>query len=255
MSPIDEDIHLNTHVDEGGIATLRDEGVADPWTSLHLDGCAVCTAELADAKNRAAAVGDALASLDIPVDVPAAKAAVRRRLDRERSEAPGGLRRIPVGRAAAILLVTAGAAAALPWSPLARWWSAPTVPPNPSTTATQEALPPGDPATASIAVDVVDAIEVVVNGAPAGATVEVVWLGESFARVAAPSGSQFTFSNGRIELQATAGAVRLELPRTARARVVVNGRDYLQRSASGITVVEPGAEVADERIRFVVPGS
>jgi hypothetical protein len=258
MSPIDEDIHLNTHADphadphadEGAIATLRDEGMVDPWLSSHLDECAVCIAELVDAKGRSAAVAEALATLDIPVNVTAAKTAVRRRLDRERPEVSRSARRIPIGRAAAILLITAGAAAALPWSPLARWWSEPAVP---APAAATQSAAPGDPTAASVAVVVVDAIEVVVTGAAAGAAVDVTWLDEGSARVAAPSGSEFTFSSGRIEVQATAGALRLELPRAARASVVVNGRDYLERSAAGISVIEPAAEVTDERVRFVVP--
>jgi hypothetical protein len=241
------------HLNEGRIAALRDTGTANPWESSHLDGCAVCTAELADARSRAHAVGDALAALDSPVDVAAAKAAVRRRLDAQRSEASPRRRRVPIGRAAAILLVTAGAAAALPWSPLARWWSAPSTeggtPTAPSTTV---AVPAADPATASVAVDVVDEIRVLVTGAAAGATIDVVWTDTALARVTAPSGSRFTLATGRVEVQAVEGSVSVELPRAARASLTVNGRSYLERAAEGTTVVEPAAEVTVDRIRFLV---
>jgi hypothetical protein len=187
------------------------------------------------------------------VDVAAAKAAVRGRLDAERSEAIPRRRRVPIGRAAAILLVTAGAAAALPWSPLARWWSAPSAEEGTSATpSTTVAVPAADPATASVAVDVVDEIRVFVTGAAAGATIEVVWIDTALARVTAPSGSRFTMATGRVEVQAVAGSVSVELPRAARASLTVNGRSYLERAAEGTRVVEPAAEVTDDRIRFLV---
>jgi len=243
------------HLDEGRIATLRDEGTLDPWASTHLDACAVCTAELTDARSRAHAVAETLAALDSPVDVAAAKAAVRRRLDRERSEATARRVRIPIGRAAAILLVTAGAAAALPWSPLARWWSTPSTVTSvtPTTTPAGSVASTAGPATASIAVDVVDEIQVLVIGASEGATIDVVWTDAGPARVTAPSGSRFTLATGRVEVRAVEGTVSIELPRAARASLVVNGRAYVEPSPTGTTtIVEPAAEVADDRIRFLV---
>jgi hypothetical protein len=248
----------NMHLDEGQIATLRDERTAEPWASSHLDACAVCTAELTDARTRAHDVADALATLDRPVDVTAAKAAVRRRLDRARIEDAPVRRRIPLGRVAAILLVTAGAASALPWSPLARWWSAPSAEEESSPpAATVTSAPDAGPSTASIAVDVADGIQVIVTGASAGATIDVVWTDAASARVTAASGSRFTLATGRVEVQAVEGIVSLELPRTARSGLVVNGRTYLepspQGSTLGATVVGPAAEVTDARVRFLVP--
>jgi len=252
------DAYSDRHLDEGQVATLRDEGSADPWASAHLDTCAVCTAELADTRGRAHAVAEALAALDFPVDVQAAKAAVRRRLDRARSEGMPRRRRVPIGRAAAILVVTAGAAAALPWSPLARWWSAPSIEEGtpPSATATRAAAPAEAPVAASIAVDVIEEIEVVVIGASAGATIDVIWTDAGSARVTAPSGSRFALATDRVEVRAAEGTLSVELPRTVRATLVVNGRSYLERSPQGAeietTLVEPAAEVTLDGIRFLV---
>jgi len=243
------------HLDEGQIATLRDEGPTDPWTFSHAKECHVCAAELADARMRAATVEEALMTLDAPVDVAAAKAAVRRRLDRERSRPQQQSRQIPFGRAAAILLVTAGAAAALPWSPLSRWLS-PTAP-SPATAPTSlptspaQAPRPADLET-TVSMNVVDRIDVIVSGASSGAALDVVWRDGAEALVAAPRGSSFSLATSRVEVGATDGAVRVEIPRAAAATVVVNGRTYLRRSTEGLSLVEPATEVSDERVRFLV---
>jgi hypothetical protein len=249
------DTHSTTHLSEAQVVTLRDEGTLDPWVFSHLDGCGVCVAEVEEAKSRTTTVSEALGTLDVAVDVAAAKAAVRRRLDLRRPGTRPALRRLPLGRAATFLLVTAGAAAALPWSPLARWWSAPETTPPPSPTATQTATPAAEDAPASIAIDVADHVEVVMSGVSAGSTIDVVWNDGRAARVSGPSGSRFTLATSRIEVEAAEGSLRVELPRARNAVVVVNGRTYLEHSltgAGGTTVVEPAAEVTDAGVRFLV---
>jgi hypothetical protein len=205
---------------------------------------------------RGTVVSDALVALDFDVDVESAKAAVRVRLDGQRPRAVrpvGNLRRsIPIGRAAAILLVTAGAVAALPWSPISPWHTAPSSPTSLPTPTSQSAAPVGAATTARVTVDVTDRIDFVVRSASAGTALEIVWRDDTAASVAAPEGSSFALGAGRVEVQATAGAIRIEAPRGAELAVTVNGRTFLERSAAGLTVAEPAAEVTDGGVRFLV---
>jgi hypothetical protein len=247
-----DDSTMTSHLDDGRIVMLRDGDPSDPRDATHLDACAVCTAELEEARVRASFVSDALSTLDFPVDVTAAKRAVRERLDRDR--APAVPRRaIPIGRAAAILLVTAGAAAALPWSPISPWRRAPTPPASVPVTTTPPAAALADAiATASVTVDVADRIEISVSSASSGSALEIVWQDGTSARVAAPRGSRFALGAGRVEVEATEGPIRIEAPRGAELAVVVNGRTYLERTPDGLTVSEPAAQVSDESVRFLV---
>jgi hypothetical protein len=255
-----EDRTMISHLDDARVVMLRDMSQdEDPLESSdvsHVRACAACAAELEDARVRGSVISDALAALDFPVDVASAKAAVRARLDERRPRAVApvrGLRRsIPIGRAAAILLVTAGAVAALPWSPISPWRATPTIPTTLPEAPSQSAAPERAAPTATVTVDVTDRIEIVVRGAAAGSALEVVWRDDSAASVAAPEGSSFALGAGRVEVDASAGAIRIEAPRGADLAVTVNARTFLERSAAGLTVVEPAAEVTDGGVRFLV---
>jgi len=251
---------MTMHLDDARVVMFRDrphdEDPFDAQDVAHLRACAACAAELEDARVRGSVISDALATFDSPVDVATAKAAVRARLDDRRPRAArpvGDLRRsIPIGRAAAILLVTAGAAAALPWSPVSPWRTTPTTPTSLPTSTSQSAPPEGAASTTSVTVDVTDRIEFVVRSASAGSALEVVWRDDTAASVAAQEGSSFALGAGRVEVDASAGAIRIEAPRGADLAVTVNGRTFLERSAAGLTVAEPAAEVTDEGVRFLV---
>jgi hypothetical protein len=247
---MDEDT-MTSHLDDGRVVMLRDGDPSYPQEAAHLDGCGVCTAEIGEARVRASVVADALSTLDFPVDVAAAKVAVRERVDRER--APAGPRRtIPIGRAAAILLVTAGAAAALPWSPISPWRRTSAPPVSVPITTIQPAPQADADATASVTVDVAERIEISVTTASGGSELVIVWRDGTSARVAAPRGSSFVLGASRVEVAATEGPIRIEAPRGAGLAVVVNGRTYLERTPAGLTVSEPAAEVSDESVRFLV---
>lgn len=251
---------MTLHLDDTRVVMLRDmlpdENPFDPRDMSHLRACAACAAELEDARVRGAVISDALGALDLPVDVAAAKAAVRARLDdrRPRAASPGRnlSRSIPIGRAAAILLLTAGAVAALPWSPISPWRTAPTTPTSTPTAIPESPTPAAAAAAASVTVDVTDRIDIVVRSAAAGSAIEVVWRDDTAASVAAPEGSSFALGSGRVEVDASAGAIHIEAPRGADLAVTVNGRTFLERTAAGLTVVEPAASVTDEGVRFLV---
>jgi hypothetical protein len=253
-----EDRTMTLHLDDARVVMLRDtlpdENPLDPRDASHLRACAACAAELEDARVRLSVISDALGALDLPVDVAAAKAAVRARLDdrRPRAASPGLNRSIPIGRAAAILLLTAGAAAALPWSPISPWRTVPTTTTSTPTATPEASAPAAGASTASVTVDVTDRIEFVVRSAAAGSPIEVVWRDDTAASVAAPDGSSFALGAGRVEVDASAGAIHIEAPRGADLAVTVNGRTFLERTAAGLTVAEPAVSVTDDGLRFLV---
>jgi hypothetical protein len=249
-----------THVDAGTIAALRDELGPGAPEYAHLRVCSACVAALAEASSRATFVAESLAALDMPVDLAAAKAATRARLDHVR--AMGRVprwRQWPLGRAAALLIATAGAASALTWTPIRSLWTTPEVVPAATPTPTSTSTPTGAttqmPTTSGIAVDLEGlALAVIVRGAAPGAVVEVVWTSEAVARVEGPAGSGFTYGEGRLEVESAAGDLRLELPRAARSTVEVDGRVWVERSVEGLSVNGPTIERTNDLLRFVVPG-
>lgn len=245
-----------THVDAGTIAALRDELAPDAPGRAHLRTCSACAAALAEASARAAFIADTLTALDMPVDLVAAKARTRARLDRTRNQrrtAPW--RAWPLGRAAVLLALGAGAASALTWTPLRNLWPArepsPAVEPAvvPTTVTTPAQLPP----TSGIAVDVSGGdIHVIVRGAQPGATLQVVWTSGAIARVAGPAGTGFTYGEGRLQVDAMPGDVRLEIPRGVMATVEIDGRVVLERSLDGVTVNGPVRARTDDAITLEI---
>lgn len=246
------------HLDDATIIALRDDDVAGGATYAHLDECAICVAAVADATSRSILMAGALATLDGPIDVAAAKAATRARLDHTRAaRTVPAWRHWPLGRAAMILLASAGAASALTWSPLRSLWPPPPSAPEPAAVAAPAPTlaPPQETTPSGIAVPVSDGrIEVIVRGAAPGSALEVAWSREAIARIVAAPGSVFTYADGRVEVDAAAGGLRVELPRAASAATVeVDGLVYVQRSAAGVVVLKPAVERTDDLIRFVVP--
>jgi hypothetical protein len=243
------------HLDEAILVAVRDREDGYEPATAHLAGCSMCTDELEEVERRAQVLGEALASLDEHVDVVRAKAAVRGRLDARREEAgaPRRMWRGHVGRAAAIVLLTAGAASALPWSPVRHWWVGEQAE-TPTVSGPVGAAPQAAASLAGISVAVPQGrIAVIVRGARAGTEIEVVWVDQATARVSAPSGSGFTYGDGRAEVMAAPGPIRVELPRDASfASLEVDGRVFLERSADGLAVPGPAVERSEAGIRFVV---
>lgn len=240
-----------THLEEGTIVAIRDGQLVDADAKAHVGTCAQCASALDGARRRAELVSSALSLLDAPVDTKRAKQVVRRRLDHQR-EADTATTRwvVHLRRAAAVVLLTAGAAYALPGSPV-RGWLGPepeTVDTPPGTTSAQESARGG------IEVLVPDGrIRVSLTQVQPGVTIEVVWTDEARARISAAPGSSFSFGDGRAEADVAGGPVLVELPRLAPViSLVVDGRTYLRRSSGPLEVLEPTVQRTDDRLRFVV---
>jgi hypothetical protein len=246
------------HLDDATIVALRDDPNTDASAYAHLEECATCAAEMTDARGRSILIADALATFDGRIDVPAAKALVRARLDQARSaRSVPAWRKWPLGRAAIMLLASAGAASALTWAPLRSLWApaSPLQEPAPAAVGAPPQEPSPEPTPSGIGVPLAGGrIDVIVRGAAPGSALEVAWSTRATARITAPQGSVFTYADGRVEVDAASGGLRVELPRGASAATVeVDGRVYVERTATGVVIHEPVIESTNDLIRFIVP--
>lgn len=245
-----------THLDEATLVALRDREEVSTEAARHAASCAWCADALEDATVRESRIAGMLSSLDVDeMDREAARVAVRARLDellQRRSAGRPWWRPAHLGRAAAVLLVAAGAVAALPGSPVRQWISDPVVtdiPAEVEETVAQEA----EPSAVTVPVEP-EGLQILVSSLGPLSELEVVWIGGAAARVEAPAGSRFTYASGRVEALVAGGRVRVELPRTGGPlQLEVDGTPYLTRSADQLRVEGPVGDRSDERILFVTP--
>lgn len=242
-----------THLNEGIVIAIRDGALVPGDARVHAEECSVCAEALARARQRAEDIAEILGSMTADVDVEAAKASVRARLDELRAAERLRRRWIPsLGRAAALLLVAAGAAYALPGSPVRGWIE-----------STQERLTVDPPVAATsqervdgsrIEVAVPDeGIHVGLRSVAPGAEVQVVWLDEPVARISAAAGSSYSFAEGRAEAVVTAGDVRLEIFRGARAvSIEINGRMVYEGSSDSPRLLEGVVTRNEDRMIFTI---
>jgi hypothetical protein len=243
-----------SHLDEGTLLTLRDTALVEVSVRDHLAECADCHDAFQEARVRAEAIESLLSELDEPHDVGAAKANVRGRLDTRPLRSPrtaGSLWSSGFGRAAAVLLLAAGAVSALPGSPVRSWITgAPSEPDEAS--ATTQAGPSVERSAVAVPTDG-NGIRVVLAGAAAGIELEVIWVEGTTARVSAPEGSAFSYGDGVLEAQLAEGAVRVELPNTGPVVVEVDGLVYVRRADDVVEVEGPLSEQSESRMLFTIP--
>ena len=259
-----------THLDEGRLLSLRDAPSGHDEEALeHVASCEACRVALDAAQTQEGDITNALASLDEAWDLDGARAAVRARVAEKSGRAaqasvvPTPQRRMSwsLSRAAGLVLLTAaGASAALPGSPVRGWLSevfssedagvvgAPTED-APAAAATSESEDTGVRLAAAGG-----PLQIVVQGLRPGEEVHVRLVPGDEAAVFAPVGSRFTSAVGRIEAIATAGPVRVELPRDVTpVALEVNGRIYLRNTAGGLSIMGPTLERTDSDIVFRLP--
>lgn len=234
-----------SHLDAGAITTLRDRALADDDVRRHAETCPVCRRALDDARERRDHVEELLRSLDAPgaPDLEAAKRKVRLRLDRKREAAhrPRPLFPFALGRAAALLLVAAGVAYALPGSPLRSWLTD-----GAGNEVTPTSTVAGDAATAFEGVQVAvppSGLRIALMDVAPDMPVEVRWIEGEQARIAGGPEARYAVSEGRTEARVASGPIRLELPRSGPGVTVeMDGLVVLTRSDAG---VEVSAEVLE----------
>jgi len=225
-----------SHVSEGTLLAIRDGELVSTDHRIHLESCSHCMTLMDSARERSTQIEGALADVSPPIDLAAAKEAVRARLDARRAvERPRGRTYGHLGRAAAILLLGAGAAWALPGSPIRDWLqpSTPAVEHGPAA-ATELAIAVE---AGGIEVRTTDAFSVILTDVEVGVPIEIILLEGSVSRITAPAGSTYSFADERIEASLTGGPVRIEIPRSLTTVLIrVNGVAVMEGSAANPTL-------------------
>jgi len=270
-----------THLDSGALQTLLDHELtgADRTTvDAHVGACDTCSAELAELRSASAEWAGAVALLDVAapmletrVRIEQAHGQAIRHLTR-RLFSVAGMAPAALARAAAVILLLAGAAsAAIPGSPVRRWASelldratrlfgaetpsAPATPVGsvqpgaPAPTATQQPFSGVGAALAN------GAIQISLHSVAEGARISIRYTDarsasvDAFPPISEPP--QYRSSAGRIDVFGVdrAGIV-VTLPRSAQATIEVNGRLYYSRRNGEERILAPGAQHGEDGITF-----
>ena len=258
----------SAHFGHAEIVALRDGALGPAHGAQdHMAVCEACSEALERARERAAVVARALESLDREFDLEAARASVRARVARATAEAREEPRRsatlMPLrhlARAAGVLLVLAGAAAAWPGSPVRSWLAggsesaaAPAAAPESARAAEAVAPQEGERALVRVAGGE-GGVVVTLDGVAPGSAIEVRWVAGSSVGVLAAAGSSFSSAVGRIRASVAPGDVRVEMPREALSTLEVGGTSFLRRTAEGLELTGPVEERTDALVRFRMPG-
>jgi hypothetical protein len=150
--------------------------------------------------------------------------------------------------------VAAGAASALPGSPVRAWLGLEDDAPSPHDAAL--ATPPSTPEAPDEAVVLVpagDGIEIELTDIAPGSEVELTWITSTTAQVAGGPGARYSVGDGQARAAAPQGPVRLGIPGSApRISITINGRlvytgtsaeadvgDVVRRSEGGLVFTVP----------------
>lgn len=243
------------HCADGAILAQRDGALIDADDRLHIEQCGICAEGLEEATRRADWIAETLFADAPAVDTVEAKRAVRARLDGLRAaERPRRPNRT-LSQAAALVLLGAVGASALPNSPVRSWVEARAPGPRadaPALTAATEATETGEH-TIDVAVGA-SGLLISLQGVPEASQVEIEWTDGTTARITAADGSSFSIAEGRVESVVTGGPVRLVLPAAAGPlRLEVNGRRLLSRSGDEVELPEGSVVDTPERLILRVP--
>ena len=266
-----------THLDEGQLRALLDDELNDAEAGsarVHLRGCDECAQLLARIDARNVTAREAIAILDVPAPAGGAREAVLARVrgTSSSSERPVSSEarkvsawapfHLPLKRAAAIVLLLTGLAAALPGSAVRAWMvSGWRVAVETFTGAESGVQPAAELATSGQESDVAgvqfevtdEPLRIVLAQIESGSLVVVRFIEGTRA---AFSGSDARFrrtADGRFEVTGGSGTIRIDVPRTvADASLWVNERIYLTVDGDRIDVTGPIEAQAPEEISFRV---
>jgi len=272
---------MSEHPEVGALVALRDDELPEPEAGRlrgHLTNCGACSEVMESLRVRARRLPGALPpgpALDAPA-MERAREAVRARMEGRPGGAAGGAISLSerrgqrsgggdapgwglgsLARAAGLILLLAGGAAALPGSPVRSWFGGPGEPgADMETEATVETLAtpatPTDETGVRIAVGP-GPVVVEVIGLEAGARLRVERGPAGELAVFAPEGSRFDSSEGRVEVRARGGPVRVTLPSDGIGRVQAAGTVLVRSDAQGLRAQAPVAERTDEAVVVEVP--
>jgi hypothetical protein len=253
-----------SHTAEGSLQTYLDgelDSAAAAELDQHLAVCDACARELESLRSLSFRASEAFALLDVAPPMLRAQAAIAAARRDERSSfarfAASGL-----AKAAMLTLVLAGAAAAIPGSPLRRvierLFSRDDVAVDVPATAPSDVTPA--PAVemeehAAYVSPANNAVRVVIH-APAGAVDVVVRLIDTDRAEVETSSSQtgvrFRSATGRLEIVGMgAGTVTIGVPRDlAAARIEVNGAVHAFKQGSALHLSGPAGTAQGSEVKF-----
>jgi len=234
---------------------------AEAEIRAHLSVCAGCRSLAHEQVRREAVLAEALSLVDVLPPMERARAEIRRR-----ERAPGrwaGLVRRNLPRVASIaVLLTAGAAAALPGSPIRTWLTREWAERSGSgdsaavTTLTSEE-PASDAETGEVErvgatiPYTPEGIELRVSGLSPEASLTVLLVQGAEAGIFSAEGTRFRSQSGRLEAEAPPGDVTVEIPvASPGVRLVVNGEVYLRKTGEVLEILGPVSTRTQTEIRF-----
>ena len=236
-------------------------------TQAHLAQCPQCRTLAREQSLALDSLSEALALLDVEPPLET----IRVRLLREMSGGRRGWgtfrRNLPRAASFAILL-TAGAAAALPGSPVRRWvtrgWDAvsgsgeTTEAVSPSPSATEGTDVPG-PEVGTVGATIpagADGLELHVRELAGTASLRILLVEGSQAGIFGGEGTRFRTEAGRVIATGPPGDVTMEIPMEASpVLVVVNGEVYLRKTEEGLELLGPVLARTPTEIRFGPSGA
>lgn len=208
------------HPEEGTLVALRDGEAISETDRAHIATCSTCSVSLEEARARAEFVRRFLEDEADDIDIDRAKARVRARLDRTRAGRGAPIFARGLRRAAAILLVAAGAAYALPSSPVRGWLTGTTESAQPEG---PEAVPGtvlgGD--TRSIGFAARPGLVLALSGAAPGTEVSLHFETREGVEVSAAEGTRFAIAGDRFEASEVVGPVTIRIPANAPALTIM----------------------------------
>jgi len=241
-----------THPDEGTLLALRDGEPITQADRVHIAECSTCSALLDDARARAETVRRVLHEDGDEIDIARAKAAVRDRLDRNTGRPSSPLFASGLRRAAAILLVAAGAVSALPSSPVRAWLSGGSNESPEGTTEGAAATSP-DTDTRSIGVPAQSGLVIAFSGAEPGTPISLAFRPQDAVGVSAAEGTRFAVADNRVDASEVVGPVVIRVPEDAPSlTITVDGRMMFRGTMSEFEVDASGVQ-ADGGWVFRVP--
>ena len=213
-----------THPQEGMLLALRDgEGIPEA-ARAHITACSVCRGVLAEARARADSIRVLLEREVEPVDTEAAKAAVRASLDQARARSRYPRVVTSLGRAAAILLLAAGAAYAVQSPPVRGWLSDRFAQPQVLEAPAADAPAQSDERR-SIGVAAQPGLVVALSELGVETRVALVFEVRDEVEVFAAEGTRFAVADNRITVSNVIGPVVIRVPTGAPTlTVTANGR-------------------------------
>ena len=257
------------HPDEGMIRALLDEEATgeNKAARTHLDTCPRCAEAAAEQAADLQVLTEALALLDTDPPAQAARARILEETHARRKRVR--MIRWSLPRVASFaVLITAGAAAALPGSPVRQWiadgWRNLGGTRGPVVTEALEGVGPSPDEGAVEGTERVGAtlpvgqggLELQVRDLSPLASLTVHFVEGNRAGIFSEEGTRFRTEGGRLEASDPPGDVTLEIPSGASPiTVVVNGEVYLRKTAGGLQILGPVQTRTPTEIRFGPSGS